>query len=145
MKIRDVILTEIFDSDVSSNLVRATSDLFTTEATIGDRKIVFNAAESDGNKWEIEFYEKHLGSMTYGKTGSGKEIQVFSFVIESINELISRYHPDEISFSSYKSDGNRTDLYKRILDKIKLNGYHLSRIVSGRFNDMFHIVRDDIG
>ena len=144
MKIRDIILTEIFDSNVSGNLVRATSDLFTTEATIGNRKIVFNAAEFDGNKWEIEFIEKHQGSMSYSKTGSGSEMQVFSFVIESINELISRYHPDEITFSSHKADGNRTDLYKKIVRKIKVSGYHLSEIVAGQHADIFRIVRDDI-
>lgn len=143
MKIRDFILNEIFDSNVPGTLVRATSDLFTTEATIGDRKIVFNAAESDRNKWEIEFFERHRGSMTYGKTGSGSEMQVFSFIIESINELISRYHPDEITFSSHKADGNRTDLYKKIVSKIKIRGYHLSDIVAGQHADIFRIIRDD--
>jgi hypothetical protein len=144
MKIRDVILTEIFDSNVSGTLVRATADLFTTEATIGDRKIVFNAAELGKNTWEIEFFERHRGSMTYGKTGSGSEMQVFSFIIESINELISRYHPDEITFSSHKADGNRSALYSRIIGKIKVQGYHLSEIVSDQNADIFHIVRDDI-
>ena len=143
MKIRDIILNEIFDSNISGNLVRATADLFTTEAAIGDRKIVFNAAEFDGNKWEIEFYERRRGSMSYGKTGAGSEMQVFSFIIESINELISRYHPDEITFSSHKADGNRTDLYKKIVSKIKVQGYHLSDIVAGQHADIFRIVRDD--
>ena len=144
MKIRDIILTEIFDSNVSGNLVRATSDLFTTEAIIGDRKIVFNASEFDGNKWEVDFIEKHQGSMSYSKTGSGSEMQVFSFVIDSIKELISRYHPDEISFSAHKAEGNRSSLYKRIVGKVKVPGYHLSEVVSGQHADIFHIVRDDI-
>ena len=145
MKIRDIILNEIFDSTVSGNLVRATSDLFTTDAIIGNRKIVFNAAEFDGNKWEIDFIEKQQGSMSYGKTGSGSEMQVFSFVIDSIKELISRYHPDEISFSAHKEDGNRSALYKRILGKVRVPGYHLSEIVPGEHADIFRIVRDDIG
>ena len=143
MKLSD-ILDESFDSNVSGTLVRATNDLFTTKAIIGDRTIVFNASgfEEDATyKWEIEFTEKTPGNTTYGKSGSGNELQVFSFVIESIKELISRYSPDEIIFGSHKADGNRSKLYKRMATRIKIPGYYLADIESDQFTDKFSIVK----
>lgn len=148
MKAEEFVLSESFDSKVQGKLVRATSDLFTTKAVIGNREIVFNATQymsGESNKdgtWEIEFTEKTPGNATYGKTGSGNEMQVFSFVIESIKELIARYSPAELTFGSHKEDGNRTGLYQRMLNRIKIPGYHAAETISGEYTDMFRIVRD---
>ena len=140
------IIKEVFDSSVKGKLVRATNDLFTTRATIGDRDIVFNAVHNDTEEgksiWEIEFTEKAAGSTTYGKSGSGNELQVFSFVIDSIKELVSRYYPDELTFSAHKEDGNRSRLYQVMIKKIKLPGYHPAPVEAGRYDDMFRIVKD---
>ena len=146
MKISDFSLIESFDSNVQGMLVRATNDLFTTKAEIGNRTIIFNASgfEEDSKfKWEIEFTEKTTGNITYGKSGSGNEMQVFSFVIDSIKELISRYNPDEITFGSHKADNNRSSLYKRMATRIKLPGYHLADVESDSYTDIFSIVKDD--
>lgn len=145
MKASDFII-ESFDSDVQGSLVRATNDLFTTRATIGNRDIVFNASayedKDNARVWEIEFTERSNGNMTYGKSGSGSEMQVFSFVLDSIKELVSRYHPDIIEFGSHKADGNRSSLYKRMAKRIQLPGYHLADIESGESTDVFRIIRD---
>lgn len=148
MRIKDII--ESFDSDVKGTLVRATNDLFTTSAQIGNRKIIFNASMYEAGMdinpehvWEIEFTEKSSQTgTTYGKSGSGNELQVFSFVIESLKELVSRYSPSMIRFDSHKADGNRTSLYKRLARRIKLPGYHLADVESGNHSDFFTIVRD---
>lgn len=147
MKASDFI-SESFDSEVQGKLVRATNDLFTTRATIGDRDIIFNAvchqpdeARQNG-KWEIEFTEKGAHGSTYGKSGMGNEMQVFSFVIESTKELIARYAPAEIIFSSHKADGNRSGLYQRMLNRIKVPGYKPAPVTSGEHTDFFSIVRD---
>jgi hypothetical protein len=152
MKASDFIISEAFDSNVQGKLVRATNDLFTTRATIGDRDIVFNAsmyargnidpALPSSEVWEIEFTERTPGNITYGKSGSGNEMQVFSFVIESIKALVARYNPQELEFHSHKADGNRTALYKRMLSRIKIPGYSADNIVSGNTSDIFRIVRD---
>lgn len=150
MKIKEI--TESFDSVVQGQLVRATNDHFTTSAVIGDRKIIFNASsyESENNNtpitiWEVEFTEKSNGTgSTYGKSGSGNELQVFSFVIDSINALVARYAPAEITFDSHKADGNRTSLYRRIGNRIKIPGYHLADVAMGSVSDTFRIVRDGI-
>lgn len=151
MRARDFSLSESFDSNVRGKLVRATNNLFTTSAEIGNRTIVFNAAQFDegmdidpASAWEIEFTEKTPGNVTYGKSGSGNEMQVFSFVIESIKELISRYHPDALVFGSSKADGNRTSLYTRMLGRIKIPGYHVDDTESSNYTDMFRIVKDNI-
>jgi hypothetical protein len=147
MKASDFV-KESFDSQVQGKLVRATNDLFTTRATIGNRDIIFNATcylpdeQRKNGSWEIEFTEKTVGNTTYGKSGSGNEMQVFSFVIESIKELIARYTPLEIQFSSHKADGNRTKLYQRMAARIKLPGYKLMPIDSSGVDDHFTFTRD---
>lgn len=143
---RLIEITESLDSSVQGRLVRATNDMYTTEATIGARKIIFDGQSynEDGRTvWEIAFTEKTPGRTTTAKTGSGNEMQVFSFVIESIKDMISRYHPDEIQFSSSKTDENRTGLYKRLISRINLPGYALGGISASSSDDIFIIVRND--
>jgi hypothetical protein len=142
-------LNEVFTSNVSREVVRATPDLYTTKATIGGL-IVFNASQYDDDEgksiWEIDFteYEKDGTGTTFRKTGSGNELQVFSFVIESIKDLISSYHPDQLTFISHKADDNRTKLYQRMLNRIKVPGYHAAPIDSGEYDDYFKIVKDNL-
>ena len=143
-------ITEVFTSNVSGQLVRATPDLYTTKAIIGGRTIVFNSAQYDDDEgrsvWEIDFteYEKNGTGTTFRKTGSGGELQVFSFVIESIKDLIARYHPDQLTFTSHKADNNRTKLYQRMLNRIKVPGYHAAPVDSGEYDDYFKIVKDNL-
>lgn len=140
-------ISEAFTSQVQGQLVRATPDTYTTRAEISGRIIQFNATqyEDDEGKsvWEIEFTEKSPTGVTFGKTGSGGELQVFSFVIESIKDLIARYHPNKLTFTSHKADENRTKLYQRMLSRIKVPGYHAAPIESSEYDDYFSIVKDD--
>jgi len=121
MKINEI--TESFDSNVPGTLVRATSGLFTSKAIINGRIILVNAVKLDDNYWDLDFSEKTQRGITFAKTGSGGEMQVFSFVINSIKELISRYAPDGLVFTSDKSDGNRSGLYQKMLKRVKIPGY----------------------
>jgi hypothetical protein len=116
-------ITESFNSDVKGKLTRNTSYMFSTETEIGNRRIVFIGAKNDDDIWDIMFEEKGSKGSTFGKTGSGNEMQVFSFVIDSIKELISRHSPRIISFTAEKSDGNRSKLYTKMLTRIKIPGY----------------------
>lgn len=127
---------ESFDSNIKAQLIQSAPNLFITRAEIGGRTVEFQASlnvlepmddiEPPINCAEIIFVERTPGNMTFSKTGSGSEMQVFSFVIESIKELIKRYSPDEISFSADKADGNRGSLYKRMLARIKMPGYAMA-------------------
>lgn len=139
------IISETFTSNVPYDVVRATNDLFTTKANVNNRNIIFNAEANDESVdlesnvvWEVNFYEKTVGNMTYGKSGSGGEMKVFSFIIDSLKELISRYSPETVRFSSHKNDSNRSTLYQRMISKIapKL-GYKLADIQTGSADDIF--------
>lgn len=155
MRLYDIKVDEAFDSDVAGKITRATDKMFTTEATIGDRKIIFNALQyyrprsydpndnTSDSVWEIEFIEKKPGKTTFAKTGSGSEMQVFSFVINSIKELITRYSPGELEFGAAKSDENRSKLYQRMIKRIKVPGYSALPVEPGDDADTFRIVRDD--
>lgn len=142
---RDLItITEVFDTKFDFEVFRSTPYLFNTRAMIGDRLVVFNSSmyeRDDKHVWEIEFVEKRGAKSTYGKTGSGNELQVFSFVLDSIRELISRYHPDEIEFGSHKGDINRSKLYTRMFSKIKIPGYVPGEVISDKHTDYFRLVK----
>lgn len=124
MKASD-FLFEVFDSDVPGKIIRASNESFITKATIGSREIKFTGAGNDGN-WEVDFTEHSpdRGS-TFRKSGSGNELQVFSFVLESLKLLIAKYSPDSVLFTSDESDGNRTSLYARMSRKITIPGYEM--------------------
>jgi hypothetical protein len=138
-------VNEAFTSQVPYTIVRSGNDLFTTKATIKNREVVFSAASyEEGSQgdivWEIDFYEKAPGIMTFGKSGAGGEMQVFSFVINSFRELIARYQPETIRFSSHKADENRSKLYHRMLVRIAPSlGYQLADVISGTADDIFVI------
>jgi hypothetical protein len=151
MRVKEI--TESFDSNVPYSIVRAGNNLFTTRAEINGRTITFNAAgnyDYNGGSstiWDIEFSEKTSQTgVTFGKTGNGGEMQVFSFVIASIKELIARYHPDVIEFASHKADQNRTKLYSRMASRIKLPGYTDAQLDTnnGSADDFFKFVRQGV-
>jgi len=144
-------ITETLDSSVKGELIRATNSFFSASSAIGDRKITFNATiyNPENNSWEIEFIERTPKGPTYSPTGSGNGLQVFSFVVECVKEVISRYHPNEIVFNSHKADKGRSKLYTRMLDRMnKLNalpGYSFNPttdINSTKSSDVFRIVKD---
>ena len=120
---------ESFDSNVESNTEYASNGIFKKRAIIGDREIFFTANCGYNDTWDIEFSEKSLNGnrfeYKFGKTGSGNEMQVFAFVIDSVKELVSRYYPNRIEFSAATEDGSRSSLYSRLLKKIKIPKYHV--------------------
>lgn len=143
MKATEFIISEAFDSDVKGKVIRQSNDVFATKATIGGREIKFQASNHHGD-WDIAFVENQPEKgYTFSKTGSGNELQVFSFVLESLKLFISIYSPDSVSFTSDKSDRNRSRLYNRIASRVTIPGYRLEtddKFSSGY--DVFHIIRD---
>lgn len=142
-------LVESLDSDVPYSVVKASKTTFSTSAVIGHREVVFIAhheAYEDEleDHWSVTFQET-MGNnnYTYSKTGSGNELQVFSFVIASIKELIARYSPIAIAFESENDDGNRTSLYNKLIQKVKMPGYTHSRTIQGAHSTTFIIKKID--
>jgi hypothetical protein len=139
------LITETLDSDIDYTVVASQRRLFTTRATIAGRDIIFSAESRETGtdiqpviSWYIDFMEKTPGKISFKKTGRGAELQVFSFVLRSIEELVARYSPDIIKFESDKASGNRTRLYSTMVKRIapKL-GYMLDKIDTDEHNDMF--------
>lgn len=139
-------LNEAFDTTISYQVDRATNDEFITSAVIGNREIVYGGEENRDGVWQIAFLERKISdssSGTFSKSGSGNEFSVFSFVIESTKQLISRYRPKEIRFTSEKTDENRTSLYTKLLKKFPIEGYTFVGVNNKGIDDEFIIKRND--
>ena len=140
MKIIEV--TESFDSRANMRVLRADPDGYLVQAEIGGRKIRFIASiyiDDDKKIASIEFSENKGKGFTHDKTGSGSQMQVFSFIIECIKDVIIDYNPDEISFSAEKKDENRGRLYQKLANKIP--GFTLKSIQDGRFDKLYTYYR----
>jgi len=144
MKICDLDLAESFDSDVKGRVLKSTSNIFVTAAQIGSRIIRFTAASDYAGVWDVVFIEKSELGDTFGKSGSGNELQVFSFIINSLKFFISKYSPDIITFTADKGDSNRASLYTRLVQRIKEPGYHLENIETDETGKTFIIARDGV-
>lgn len=124
-------LTEILDSKIPSDVVTADAGKFVTTFVTGEgdnlHRFVFTAAleEDEENAWEISFYELKNNVKTFKATGRGDEFKVLSFVSQSTEEFIARYHPEVFSFSANiepGESGSRANVYKKMFDR-KLKGY----------------------
>jgi hypothetical protein len=139
-------IDESFNSRHEKQVVKSTPNGTTVKANIGGREIVFMVHISVGmdNKKTamIEFSEKTDGGKyaTYDKTGSGSEMQVFSFVIDCVRDAIIDFDPDKIDFTAVKADGNRGRLYKKLASKIP--GYKLQDVQDGRYEELYTFVKD---
>ena len=119
-------LDEAFTSKVPYKVIKDTAYDFSTVAKIGDREIVFRAEKETQIAWMIDFVERkdeYPGSTSFAVTGSGNAMEVFSFVIASIKELITRYSPGIIQFDANKAENSRIDLYRRMINRVKIPGY----------------------
>lgn len=140
------LFNESFDSNVPRTLIKNDDARLYYKATIGDRQIDFRAALYDvvdsKSIWEIIFSEKSPEfGLSYGKTGSGNEMQVFAFVFDCVKDLIADHHPDVIQFSADKADVNRSKLYFRMCQRFKQFGYTLDNVDSNPHEDVFRLLR----
>jgi hypothetical protein len=110
-------LLEALDSKVKYHVTKEKSHRFSTEAVVGDRKVVFDASYHGDNLWHIDFGEMvSKDTKTYGATGSGSALQVGAFVRDSFTEFLQRYAPAEFEFTAETE--TRAKIYKRVVDKV---------------------------
>lgn len=141
-------IRESFNSKIPYTVDYANNDSFQTRAEIGGRIVIFGGAAYDRENpfvWQVAFEERKNknGGSHFGKTNSGNEMQVFSFVLDSMRELIARYRPLEIQFTSSKSDENRSSLYARMIKRYPIEGYTFAGIRTIGSDDEFIIKRND--
>lgn len=112
-------IAEALTSKVSYDVIKNTSSSFKATAMIGGKMIQFNASDEGEMGWDVDFAAKGFGKSTYGLTGDGVELQVFSFVKAAFEEFIRGHHPQTVVFTADK-DGereNRAALYQRMLKR----------------------------
>ena len=145
-------LDEVLNSQVPYLVVDNEEHLFSTKAHIGNRDIFFSARKDNKDPiWSIQFSEKptsvKANSKTHNhfdKTGSGNELQVFSFVTSSIKDFISRYKPTQVNFLSSNADGNRSKLYLRLAKRVQIPGYSFIGSFPGNKYDSFVVTKDKL-
>ena len=140
-------ITELFeslDSKIEYDVVKSTSTTFKTKLVVNEKTIIFESSLTDdlNNHWEISFYELNGKNITYKQTGKGDELKIFSFIKSSVVELIQRYNPNGIIFTSAKQDKSRSNLYQRMITKYsKQYGYVISDIENVTDSDHFTLIK----
>lgn len=133
-----MLLNELLDRAIPYKVVVSSADKFVTAADIGGREIAVRCSKTVyqyNTLWFVEFAQVDGNKTTFKATGSGNELQVFSVVVSSIKELVSRYEPDMIRFTASKSEGEigdtRASLYARLAQRFKMPDYDLIRKEQG--------------
>ena len=140
-------LPEAFDSPVNGQIVRASADHFDTRATVGSETVNFTShLYTDENQQmvaDLLFGVKTNRGITYGKTNTGNQMAIFSFVLESLGDMIARYQPDVITFDSAQEDRSRTQVYQRLIQRFAHRvGYRLESLTKGSGYDYFVLKRN---
>lgn len=114
---------ELFDRQISFDVITMTDTVYEAVATVNDRSIRFAGTDSRRNFWIVEFVEETAKGVTHKLTGSGGEFEVFGVVKKMMDDFISKYDPKEIRFSASKKDASRAKLYASLLKRYVPKGY----------------------
>lgn len=143
-----MLLNEVLNSQIPYDIVTSTANKFVAVGHVGDRDII---VKGDGSMlyhnsiWFVSFAEQKNGGETFNATNSGNELQVFSMVINALNDMVARNDPDRIRFTASKSEGvigdTRAKLYARLAQRYKPAGYTIKRIDSSS-EHIFELVKD---
>lgn len=146
-----MIINEILNTEVENYQVTAGETYFYTSCDIEDKRYDFTALKyvsRTPDYWLVsfEYKEKDTTGQTYrygpgdiGRTGTGDEFKVFSFVKKSMIDFFSKYNPSIVIFSA--GDQYRTRLYQRLLDRYKPKNYNLELMKSEQNNSTFFILK----
>lgn len=135
-------LYELLKAHVDYEVADQDDDCYSEVATINGRDIIFVAEKSrllQGDikrgksyyPWEVGFLEKIAHAkdtdhnVTIQKTGSGGELQVFSFVKAALHRFIEKYSPERFTFSAALNEPSRVKLYTAFLKRFGSSGFHV--------------------
>jgi hypothetical protein len=129
-------LTELFSTSPQHEVVDVDEKLYSEVSHIGGREVIFECELNQlDDSWEIAFHEviKKNGKeeITNKKTGSGSELQVFSFIIEAIKRFIKKYKPEVFYFSATDKEPSRAKLYQRLVNRWKVPNYKMTQQKTG--------------
>lgn len=106
-------LNELFDKPKDIRVERNDDNSFIISSVIDDDTELGLSATKDSNGWGVLFIVN--GEM--GLTGQGKEIAIFSTVMQMMKMFLKAKNPDVITFTGDKTEGNRVRLYTRLVNK----------------------------
>lgn len=137
-------VTETFDSVHRMTLDKNSGHDYIVSSVVDNKKVVFRATRTlsilDGKtpSWEIVFWiVDDKGDDRYDRTGTGNQLKIFSFVIQSLKDFIIDKDPEMIEFSASKADGNRVRLYSKLASKVNSSGYVQAGTVDGKHDKYF--------
>lgn len=127
-------LLELLNSKVAYKVARHTDTKYEETATIDGKQIVFQCETSwidDHNfpSWEIAFmtergkYEDGKTAFSIKKTGSGRELKIFAFVVEAIHRFVAACKPEAFHFSADNDEPSRVKLYAALARRFKDSDY----------------------
>lgn len=124
-------LFEAFTSKVPSNVTKNSSSMFKAKGNIAaGLDIEFSAVQINDEEdvWDVTFKKAGAGANEkFALTNDGQALRVFSFVTDSIQELIAMKAPNIIMFTSEKDDGDvkRVRVYRKLIDRMISNEYEV--------------------
>lgn len=126
-------IVELFDKPRSVTQISDDPDAKAYRAGLPDGSMLIVTFKKSYDDWLVTFYR---GSET-DRTGTGKEIPVFSTVMHVLRKFIQDYQPESVTFSAYKekgdpkhAPGSREKLYSRLVNRYAAKwGYQAEEIV----------------
>lgn len=135
-----------------------------------DEGITYTSQLQDGSHLRVSFshtgFEREFectfargkradwADVSFSKTGMGSEVQVMSVVVQAIMQFMQEYDPWMISFTADKTPSHdedepedqrkmsRTNLYARMISRIKNPNYVVKTVKYGGF-DEYQIIKKD--
>lgn len=141
-----MLVQEILSSAYKYKVTHEGDSLYRASFDAGDRAIHVDLAKipRTGEHWELAFEERKAGKPgSMGVTGSGDEFKVFATVIEITQEFMREYKIDSLSFTADKSEGNRSRLYQRMVDRLLPPGWKQDVDNSGDYRTYFTIAKPE--
>lgn len=132
---------QIYDAFYREDLTESLKQAYPYTTQEASEKIIYSFKTEAGQKYAIEyeedgsayepvtflsFYLVDTIGNPYRITGTGDQFKIFSTVVKSVEDYISKRHPSRLFFTTWKDEPSREKLYKQIVNTLgtKIPGYH---------------------
>lgn len=143
MKITEV-LTESLNSVLNYTKTKDNSEMTVYKIDVGNDRlytVVFKFLTNDPNitglkHYDLEFAD-HTNRQGINNALGHSSIKLFSTITEILKEFLKNNYA-AIQFAARSYEGSRVKLYDRLIDRVKIENYEISREISGNYID-YHI------
>ena len=132
-------INELFDRPVEWELATSRSDVYEYEFRLEDKLYYVDFEDPVDGVWRFNFGFMSGGEGQTGIMGTGYEYEVFSTVIEIVQDFLQRVNPNGLMFTA--KELSRKKLYNRMIKRVPGN----YKIASGEMGGMkfYYIYRPD--